>query len=77
MISGRIEAIVPVSGERVRVAGDTMRLSSLSKMTALDETRTTTWALESCGGVRAGVGRLAGRLRAIPRYLEEKSGQPC
>ena len=48
---GRMEMMVPVCGERVRVAGETMRLFSLSKMTARLETRTVSGMLESWGGV--------------------------
>lgn len=53
---GRMDMMVPVCGEIVMVAGDKTRFSSLSKMTARVETRTVRGALDSCGGVRAGVG---------------------
>ena len=44
---GRIETMVPVCGERVMVAGETMRLFSLSNMTARVETRTVRGIFES------------------------------
>jgi len=46
-IDGRIDKMVPVWGEMVRVAGEMTRLLSLSKMTALVETRTVSGLLES------------------------------
>lgn len=58
-IDGRIDMMVPVWGERVRVAGETTRLLSLSKMTALVETNTVRGTLESWGGVGARFGRLS------------------
>jgi hypothetical protein len=48
--------MVPVCGETVKVAGDTTRLFSLSKMTARVDTKTISGMLESWGGVDAGVG---------------------
>lgn len=55
-IVGRMEIIVPVCGESVRVAGEMMRLLFSSKMTAREETRTVSGMFESWGGVCAGVG---------------------
>lgn len=47
--------ILPVEGEIVMVAGEIIRLSFSSKMTALEETMTLGCKGESWGGVIAGV----------------------
>jgi hypothetical protein len=44
---GRIEMIVPVCGDIVRVAGETIRLLSWSYMTAREDTKTVSGILES------------------------------
>lgn len=53
---GKMDIILPVEGEIVMVAGETMRLSFSSKMTALEETRTVGCNGESWRGVAEGVG---------------------
>ncbi len=53
---GRIDIIVPVCGEIVIVAGETIKLLFSSKMTAREDTRTVSGMLKSPGGVYAGVG---------------------
>ena len=51
-IDGRIEMMVPESEDMVKVAGEIMRLFSLSKMTARLETKTVSGMSESWGGVK-------------------------
>lgn len=51
-----MDMIFPVTGDTVIVAGDTVRLSFSSGITAREDTRTVTGTPGSFGGVYAGVG---------------------
>jgi hypothetical protein len=53
---GRIETMVPVSGETKIVAGEIVKSSDSSYIAARVETKTMRGVAESCGGVCAGVG---------------------